>query len=81
MRSTSLLVWDGEAGDGMGGSASFAGHAVACGRTTIAIHPTNGRVWTPGPEAIAAAQKHVWKTIRISQGNVLEHRLAEVTAG
>lgn len=70
-----LAVWDGLAGDGMGGTASFVGHCVQRGRTVRCIHPMTGEVFTPGPEAVAAAQKHAWRRVGVGAG-AMEHRLA-----
>lgn len=74
IEAVSLGVWDGRPGDGMGGAASFIGHAVEQGRRVIAIHPSTGEAFTPGPEAIVAAQRHSWGKTPLGD-TVLEHRL------
>jgi class 3 adenylate cyclase len=67
-------LWDAKPGDGMGGAASFIGHAVQQGRRIVCIHPATGGAFIPGPEAIAAAQRHSWGMTRM-EGIDLEHRL------
>ena len=70
----SLAVWDGKAGDGFGGTASFVGHSVMQGREVTCIDPMGGAVFTPGADAIRAAARHSWT--RLSVGDqMLEHRL------
>ncbi len=75
MRSVALAVWDGLAGDGLGGTASFVGHCVQQERSVWAIHPMTGATFRPGPEALEAAQKHTWRKITTGD-TVLQHRLA-----
>lgn len=72
--AVALAVWDGKPGDGMGGAASFVSHAVHQGRRIVAVHPSTGETFTPGPEAIAAAQRHSWGRTPLGE-TVLEHRL------
>ncbi|MGD9688328.1 MAG: adenylate/guanylate cyclase domain-containing protein [Phycisphaerales bacterium] len=75
LRPVTLAVWDGFAGDGLGGTASFVGHAVAQRREVYAIDPATSICRAPGPDAIAAAQKHSWRTMRVSDVE-LRHQLA-----
>jgi len=70
----SLAVWDGEAGDGHGGTASFVGHAVMQGRAAVCIDPLTGRVFAPGADAVRAAARHSWARLGDSD-QTLEHRL------
>jgi class 3 adenylate cyclase len=69
-----LAVWDGKPGDGMGGAASFVGHAVQQARSVRCIHPATGAVSVPGQEAVAAAQKHTWSKAEMFDSQI-EHRL------
>lgn len=72
--SRTLCIWDGRPGDGLGGTASFIGHAVRQGRVVQAIAPATANLFTPGEEAIAAAQKHNWGVRNVGTF-ALEHRL------
>jgi class 3 adenylate cyclase len=72
--AVTLGVWDAKPGDGMGGAASFMGHAVQQGRRVLAIHPSTGETFIPGTDAIAAAQRHSWGVTPLGE-TVLEHRL------
>ncbi len=75
LRVITLGVWDGQPGDGLGGTASFVGHAVRQRRDVYCINPAGGSVFRPGIAAEAAASKHTWRTI--SSGTVdIEYRLA-----
>ncbi|HUB25106.1 MAG TPA: adenylate/guanylate cyclase domain-containing protein, partial [Tepidisphaeraceae bacterium] len=69
-----LTVWDGQAGDGLGGAASFAGHCVEMGHDTTAIDPMTGKSMPVGMEARQAALKHSWRVLHIGETR-LEHRL------
>ncbi|MGQ0627132.1 MAG: hypothetical protein ACT4PL_03420 [Phycisphaerales bacterium] len=76
-RALSLMVWDSKPGDGLGGTASFAGHAVSRGRATMVIDPRTGATSVAGAGALAAAQKHTWA--KMQAGSVdFEHRLCAV---
>ncbi len=77
MACSTLGVWDGLAGDGLGGTSSFLGHAVAQGRQAWAIDPVSGQRRRVGGEAVEAAQKLSWRVIK-SKDVVIEHRLAAI---
>lgn len=75
LRQCTMCVWDGERGDGLGGTASFVAHAVERNRSTFCIRPLSGEVFSPSEAAISLAQMHSWRRIRSSLIDV-EYRMA-----